>query len=46
MLDQENKNTLWKDAICRELDQIFSYQTFRDLGKGGYPGADYKKIKV
>ena len=46
MLNKENGNTLWQDGICRELDQIFSYQTFRGLGKGGSPGDDYQKIKV
>ena len=46
MIDKDNGNTLWKDGIRRELDQIFSYQTFCDLGKGGSPGAEYKKIKV
>ena len=28
------------------MDQIFSYHTFRDLGLGGLPGHEYKKIKV
>ena len=46
MLDKENGNTLSQDGIHRELDQILSYQTFCDFGKGGSPGADYKKIKV
>ena len=46
MLNQEKRKTLWQDAIRQELDQIFSYQTFCDLGKGGSPGDDYKKIKV
>ena len=46
MHDKENGNTLWQDGIHRELDQIFSYQTFHDLGIGGSPGAEYKKIKV
>ena len=46
MLNKENGNTPWQDGIRRELDQILSYQTFHDLGKGGSPGADYKKIKV
>ena len=46
MLDKDNGNTLWQDGVQHELDQIFSYQTFHDLGKGGFPGEDYKKIKV
>ena len=31
MLDKDNENTFWADAIRRELDQLFSYKTFRDL---------------
>ena len=45
-LDKENRNTYWGDAVQRELDQIFSYHTFCDLGLGGLPGHEYKKIKV
>ena len=32
-LDQENGNTLWQDAIKTKLDQINSYNTFKDNGK-------------
>ena len=39
-------NTFWTDAVCRELDQLFSYKTFRDLAPGGLPGTEYKKIKI
>ena len=46
LLDKENGNTFWADAVCRELDQLFSYKTFRDLGPGGLPGTEYKKIKI
>ena len=46
MLDKDNGNTFWADAIRRELDQLFSYKTFRDLGPGGLPGMEYKKIKI
>ena len=45
-LDKENGNNLWGDATRCELDQIFSYKSFRDLGSGGSPGEGYKKIKV
>ena len=45
-LDKENGNNLWGDATSRELEQIFSYKSFRDLGSGGSPGEGYKKIKV
>ena len=46
LLDKENGNTFWADAVRRELDQLFSYKTFRDLGPGGLPGTEYKKIKI
>ena len=46
MLDKDNGNTFWGDAVCRELDQLFSYKTFHDLGTGGLPGKEYKKIKI
>ena len=46
LLDKENRNTFWADAVCRELDQLFSYKTFRDLGPRGLPGTEYKKIKI
>ena len=46
MLDNTNGNTFWEDSVCRELDQLYSYHTFCDLGIGGAPGAGYKKIKV
>ena len=28
------------------MEQIFSYESFHDLGSGGSPGEGYKKIKV
>ena len=46
MLDKDNGNTLWQDAIWRELDQISSYKSFRNISVGVSPGADFKKIKV
>ena len=46
MVDKENGNTFWEDAVRHELDQLFSYKTFRDLGPGGLPGREYKKIKI
>ena len=35
MLDKDNGNTFWGDAVRCELDQRFSYKTFCDLGIGG-----------
>ena len=46
ILDKENGNSFWADAVHRELDQLFSYKKFRDLGPGGLPGTEYKKIKI
>ena len=45
-LDNENGNSFWQDGVRRELDQIFSYHSFRDLGIGVFPGPEYKRIKV
>ena len=46
LLDNTNGNIFWEDSVCHELDQLYSYHTFRDLGIGGSPGMGYKKIKV
>ena len=47
MLDKENGNTLWQDAIWRELDQISSYKSFCNIDVGVCsPGPDFKKFKV
>jgi hypothetical protein len=47
-LDQKNKNSLWKDAVATELQQINDYQTFIDKGHHTKtsPPAGYKKIRV
>ena len=45
-LDKENGTTVWADAVHRELDQLFSYKSFRDIGPGGFPGPEFKKIKI
>jgi hypothetical protein len=33
VVDAKNSNTLWKDAITTEFENIRSYQTFKDMGK-------------
>jgi hypothetical protein len=44
-LDKENGNTLWKDAMTREIANIQAYKTFKDMGTVTFvPG--YKKIIV
>ena len=45
-LDQRNGNTLWKEAIDKEFQQIDEYNTFEDMGKGHQPGPEYKRIPV
>ena len=45
MLDQQNGNTLWKEAEQRELAQIDEYETFKDMGVGVHPKG-HKKIRV
>ena len=46
ILDQQNGNTLWQEAVAKEMKQIKDYQTFRDLGKGIKPPPGHKKIYV
>ena len=46
MLDKDNRNTFGGDAVHHELDQLFFFKTFHDLGTGGLPGKEYKKIKI
>ena len=45
LLDEQNGNTLWKEAEQRELNQIDEYETFKDMGRGVHPKG-YKKIRV
>jgi hypothetical protein len=44
-LDAVNGNTLWKDAIEKEINNIQAYQTFKDMGKVSHIEG-YKKIIV
>lgn len=44
-LDQQNGNNLWAQAEAKELQQIDSYNTFKDVGFGNFPH-DHKRIKV
>ena len=45
-IDHDKSNTYWHDAIHHELDLIFSYKSFCDLGINATLGPEYKKIKV
>jgi hypothetical protein len=42
-LDAKSGNTLWKDAMTKEIENIQSYQTFKDMGKITHVSG-YKKI--
>ena len=44
-LDQENGNTQWADAIKAEMNQLFDYSTFIDLGKDAPVPNGYKMIR-
>jgi hypothetical protein len=43
ILDKENGNTLWKDAIKKEMTKIIEFQVFKILADGK-PPIGYKKI--
>jgi hypothetical protein len=45
-LDRENGNTYWQDAIKTELDQLFEYKVFRDLGRNATVPGGYQQIKL
>ena len=43
-LDKQNGNTLWQDAIDKELKQLSDYKTFKLLDPGEVLGSEYKRI--
>ena len=43
-IDAKNGNTKWRDAEKLEIDQLFEYECFDDLGKGAPIPEGYKKI--
>ena len=45
-LDKINNDDKWKNCTKLDISQPDKYNTFIDLGKGGKPPRDYKKIKV
>ena len=45
-LDKANGNTLWRDALKKEMDQIKEYQTFKDMGKGTKIPPGHQRIYV
>ena len=44
-IDRRNGNTKFADAENAEIFMIDEFSTFEDLGFGGNPGPDYKKIR-
>ena len=45
MLDRENGNIYWQDAIEAETGQLFEYKVFKDLGKNAAVLKGYQLIK-
>ena len=45
-MDKENGNTYWQDTMKAELDQLFEYKTFRDLGKNAPKPQGYQEIPL
>mgnify|MGYP006357956311 FL=1 len=46
LLDKQNGNTKWQDAIQLEIIQLHDYATFKDLGRGTSVPAGFRKITV
>jgi hypothetical protein len=46
LLDEKNGNTKWQDAEKVELEQLYHYKTFDDLGKAGKLPPGFQKIRV
>ena len=44
MIDEREGNTKWQDSEHTELEQLWEYETFRDLGKDAPIPSGYKKI--
>jgi hypothetical protein len=45
-LDQQNGNTKWQDCTRLEIQQLFEYKTFKDIGKGSPLPPGFTKIRV
>jgi len=45
-IDRRNCNTKFANTENAEIFMIDEFSTFEDLGFGGNPGPDYKKIRV
>ena len=45
-IDHANKNTLWQDALKKEMDCMLQYKVFKDIGSGTVVPEGYKNIRV
>ena len=45
-LDKQNGNTYWQDAMKLEMDQLFQYSAFKDLGKTARVPKGYQQIPL
>ena len=45
-LDRQNGNKKWRDAEQKEIDEVQSLDTFKDLGVNAAAPKGYKKIRV
>ena len=46
MLNRENGNTFWQDAIEAETSQLFEHKVFKNLGKNTAVPKGYQLIKL
>lgn len=45
-INERNGNTKWTDCTSLEMDQLWQYKTFNNLGKDAPPPTGYKKIRT
>jgi hypothetical protein len=45
-LDRQNGNTLWKEAIDREIHQLIDFETFRILKRNEKAPTDYTRVPL
>ena len=44
-MDRDNGNDLWRRAMKTEIDQLFEYETFHDIGRDKPPPAGHQMIR-
>jgi hypothetical protein len=45
MIASQSGNKLWQEAEAKEIKALMDYKVFKDLGKGGIPPPEFKKIR-